>query len=755
MSAGQQLPRWSRIGVVVVCTLLAAAVAAWRLPLTYDLTWFLPAPDAPGERVLVERVGQGPGAQLLFVQAPEATPAAMAALADRLRQLPGVERVLPDSALLDVESLPAVLRERYPLLADLPDTVEAWQETLADRAADLAAAFDAALIDLLAIDPALVLADLGGRLAAATPGDAIPLRTLLLTTSVPAFDLGAQQELIAAIRRSAGGQPVELFGAGAYGVALDATVRFESILFSTLASLALLALVIWRFRSFRRVIATAVPLAAGGAAGALLLSLVFDQVHGITLAFGFTLLGVAIDMPLHLLSHRRTAAVWPTLRIGVLSTLAAYLSFLSSGTEGIAQLGVFAAGGLCGAGLACLALFAGGEDLPAETAAADTATRTGQPGPTRRRPQLAHGPWLLALAMAVSGVVAGGRLNADLGALTPVPEAWRVVEGQLRGAFETLEQRYLVAVSGADLEQTLERTAAVAEWLEQRLATGQLEGVQPVTLLLPPQSVQERRQAQLQRGDLLAAFNSALVESPFAAESFAPFVAVVERQAAAAGLLSYDALRSDPTLGALVSAQLYPVPEGFRSLIFLRGLNAPAAVAQQVNAELGAAGAIWVDLKAASIGLVQRYQQRFLWLLCAIPLLLVLLLLLLTRSLGRTFWIVGTQSAAVTGAAVLSLLLHGPLALFELIALMLVAGLGLDYALFYSRSTDSTEEQRETGSSVALCVTSSLLVFGILACSSIPLLRGLGLTVSLGVLLAYGLTRIGVRLPAPAPAARR
>ena len=32
---------------------------------------------------------------------------------------------------------------------------------------------------------------------------------------------------------------------------------------------------------------------------------VFGPIHGITLAFGFTLLGVAQEYPLRLLSHRR------------------------------------------------------------------------------------------------------------------------------------------------------------------------------------------------------------------------------------------------------------------------------------------------------------------------------------------------------------------------------------------------------------------------------------------------------------------
>ena len=60
-----------------------------------------------------------------------------------------------------------------------------------------------------------------------------------------------------------------------------------------------------------------------------------------TLAFGFTLIGVAQDYPLHVLSHRRAdraprdvaRALWPTLATGVASTCIAYLAFLFSGVD--------------------------------------------------------------------------------------------------------------------------------------------------------------------------------------------------------------------------------------------------------------------------------------------------------------------------------------------------------------------------------------------------------------------------------------
>ena len=86
------------------------------------------------------------------------------------------------------------------------------------------------------------------------------------------------------------------------------------------------------------------------------------------------------------------------------------------------------------------------------------------------------------------------------------------------------------------------------------------------------------------------------------------------------------------------------------------------------------------------------------------------------------------------------------LTLFHLIALILVAGLGLDYALFFEHAADDAKEQRRTLHAVLVCSLSTLLVFALLATSSLPVLRAIGLPVAIGVcsnfFLALLLTRV-------------
>ncbi|MDT0886695.1 hypothetical protein RNR89_12405, partial [Staphylococcus pseudintermedius] len=94
-------------------------------------------------------------------------------------------------------------------------------------------------------------------------------------------------------------------------------------------------------------------------AGLGAVAICFEGVHGITVAFGFTLIGVVQDYPIHLYSHQRPGlspwasarSLWPTLGTGVASTCIAYLTFFVSGVDGLQQLAVFTIVGLATAAL--------------------------------------------------------------------------------------------------------------------------------------------------------------------------------------------------------------------------------------------------------------------------------------------------------------------------------------------------------------------------------------------------------------------
>ncbi len=119
-------------------------------------------------------------------------------------------------------------------------------------------------------------------------------------------------------------------------------------------------LLLLAYRSPVTLALAALPIVSGALAGIAATTFVFGPIHGITLAFGFTLLGVAQEYPIRLFSHRRAGAsaqeslldVWPLLRLAIVSACIAYVAFFASGVAGLQQLATFTIVGLLVAGAA-------------------------------------------------------------------------------------------------------------------------------------------------------------------------------------------------------------------------------------------------------------------------------------------------------------------------------------------------------------------------------------------------------------------
>ncbi len=91
------------------------------------------------------------------------------------------------------------------------------------------------------------------------------------------------------------------------------------------------------------------------------------------------------------------------------------------------------------------------------------------------------------------------------------------------------------------------------------------------------------------------------------------------------------------------------------------------------------------------------------------------------------------MSALAVVAAVLNLS-GEPMSLFHIASLLLVIGLGLDYALFFNRLEGGQEGRLQTFYGLLVCSTTTILVFSVLATSSIPVLHAIGTTAALGSL---------------------
>src|SRR5207237_5847234 len=234
--------------------------------------------------------------------------------------------------------------------------------------------------------------------------------------------------------------------------------------------------------------------------GIAAVSLGFGMVHGITLGFGTTLIGEAVDYSIYLFVQRDTdrdddgvARFWPTVRLGVLTSIAGFAALLFSGVSGLAQLGVYSIAGLAAAAL--VTRFVLPNLLPAGFRIRDISPLGVRLA--RAIGAVPRGRWLVAiLAVAAAAILLAhrGKLwDPRIESLNPISRADRALDVKLREGLGATDARHVIAVRGADAEAALRAAERMGEKLEALAAQGRIGGYESPARFLPSAQVQRQR----------------------------------------------------------------------------------------------------------------------------------------------------------------------------------------------------------------------------------------------------------------------
>ncbi len=726
----------------ILLALLAAGTLAFRLQLSFDLSAFFPGHGDLYEKVLLQQLSNGPGSRLLVAGISGAPSEELALLSDEMRATlsgdPIFANVLNGEFSEDADGASDMLT-RYALLLDDPDfSTEGLTAAIQQRVQDLSFGGGSFLLDMVSRDPylstlrileQLAPVDMDGEMWFSESGAAV----LMLETHARATELSSQALAVARISSvfhelaARDSLRLNITGVGAFGVELQSAIRSEAAFRSVLASAALALVLLAFYRRFALIVLAALPLSLGFLCGLAVLSVVFTSVHGITLAFGFTLLGIAIDYPLHLFSHaaRRppadaVRAIWPTMRLGAISTIIAYLALVFSGSEGLAQLGVFTATGVA------IAAAATRWWLPAllpTASAPQEAVQKMQTGEPRYLPAA-----VVLIASLLLFALRPGEMfwNDSLASLSPVPSQRLAEDQDFRSASGSPDLRYQLMISQPELEILLQQGERLDQHLNEAIAAGELEGFQSITQIVGSEMTHRARQRRIPPRDVLEPRIAKAVEhTPFRSDAFTGFL---DNAAAARNLPALTPALLDETPLKTWSEAHYLWESGQHvSLVTLR--NPDMA---RLRTRIGASGedVAVIDLSASMTRMMQGYRQGALGTL-AVAALLILGLCWMARGATNVVWIAVTVIGALSASIAAILLAHGSLTVIHLVALLLVLGLGLDYALFVSRP-ETRNEARSTRRALLACALSTSLAFTVLAFSSIPVLKFLGLTVAAG-----------------------
>jgi predicted exporter len=751
--------------------LVVGWVVGQRLQLSGDLRKFMPAAQTPAQKLLMDELGEGPGSRLLLVALSGDNPDALARQSQALRRQLAANQLFALVANGDtgLESIPARLRPYRYLLSDTLDTQRLDATTLRDaldvRVQDLGSPAASMVEPLIGSDPTLETLKLAESWQPANAPqrlndvwfDRTGKQALLVAETIaPGFDPTGQQAAVTTIQQTfakvhgASGSTLMLSGPGAFSVEIGGRTQREAGWIGTIDTLGLVLLLWFAYRTWKAPLWGVLPLASAGLAGLGAVAMLFDGVHGITVAFGFTLIGVVQDYPIHLFSHQHAGlsprqsarALWPTLATGVASTCIAYVTFLASGVDGLKQLAVFTIAGLLTAALTTRFLLPWLID-PTPHDVADSKRLATLWTQIQRLPRPRMSLIALALiALAVTIFAPGAFWQNDLSKLTPVPADAMARDTHLRSELGAPDVRYVITLGGADAEAVLRASEKLRPQLDALVRDHAIAGYDLAARYLPSAATQRARQARLPDATTLqAALGEAVAQTPFRADAFAGFLSDVAIARQAAPLTTRD-LDNTP-LAASVGGLLRQGNGHATALVSLTGLRDPAAVARAAAAN----GAQLLDLKQASESLVVDYRQRVLFALVIAAILLVATVWLALRQPRRVLRVLAPM--ALTTLLILAVLrgFGVELNLFHLVALILAAGLGLDYGLFFEHAGDNREEQLRTLHAVIVCSLTTLLVFVLLGLSSIPVLRAIGSTVAIGVFGNFVLALLIARQP--------
>ncbi|SHM36603.1 MMPL family transporter [Vreelandella subglaciescola] len=454
----------------------------------------------------------------------------------------------------------------------------------------------------------------------------------------------------------------------------------------------------------------------------------FGTLSLLTLAFGASLIGIAIDYALHLQCARQLhpkrslARLWPGLRLGLISSLLAYLMQLATPLPGLHQMATFAALGLLGAWLTTRLWLPLLPQRPHPATARIAARLDRCRLPRRSRPYWA----VLGLVGAVAVLLIATRLTTsdDLRSFNPSPAALIDQQRQVQALLERPgSQRYLIATAKTPAA-VLERLETLDQHLTALVNQGQLSTYQHIAQSVPSRATQDANLARVRtayRQALPGLLDTAGLPAGLNQKIAAPLDSVP--------YLTPDAWLASSTGAA--DAALWLNDNAPPAALVLLGDAQPQAVQALKALAADAQGLHYHDRVAAiSAQLTHLREQISLWLGLA---LLGLLGIFVWRYRQRAWRVLLPPVGAFLITLGVFAAVGISLTLFHLLGLLLVLGIGLDAGIF------STEHPDDPAAwlAISLSCASSLLAFGLLAFSATPALHFLGTTCLIGLTASW------------------
>jgi predicted exporter len=637
---------------------------------------------------------------------------------------------LARSALSDVDAAQVVSQAQERLFA--PDGVQ-WAQSLS---LDPLALFPLYLQPLLSSGGAFTISN--GFIHRDTPESKNVLVLARIKGSV--YSREVQDSVVRHLESLSVPHPSSLLTSGIVFFAHESAGRTESEVksISTATLVAVLALFLVVFRSLTPLLVIGAFLATSFLGALLITNLCTElwhqqPLHLITLGFGSCLLGVSVDYAIHFFVAHNTSPVRADrsplerigsgLTLGFLTTAIGFLGIAFSPFPGLQQLAIFCIAGLI------LAVSTVSILLP--WIAGPPRARTNLESLASLTSLMFHPTVGIITALSVVLILLIGiprvKASDDIRTLNTPSPALLAKQREVAELMGMIDGGSAIVVEGASEDEVLHQEELLVTRLEGLKREKKVRSYRAMSELVPSKETQR---------SIYRSYSQAYASAP---ETFLAYGRDMHLNTTAVATL--ETLKSaEPTTFATPQECLttgackavedlwHGGPNGdFIGTISLEGFKGDSAAITQ-----GIPGTRLVNHADAISSALRSYRVSATE---TAALFYFGVYLLITFRYGlRNSWRVITPAAVGAATAMAALGLAGiPLNVFSVFALIVLLGVGIDYAIFFA---EDDEVSSSTSLAVVLSATTTIISFGALYFSSTPALQSFGVVLSVGVLFA-------------------
>lgn len=526
--------------------------------------------------------------------------------------------------------------------------------------------------------------------------------------------------------------------------------QYQIGILSTLSGIFIIFILVLVFRSIVPLLATNLALLVGVATGLSATAIFCGEMHIFTIVFGTSLIGISIDYSLHFFADRAShggassgrqviARILPGISIGFLTTVVSYIAFTITPFPLLQQIAVFSIAGLLSSYLTVVLLF------PLLGGLAPSSSRVplamGQ-SLLSRFGALVRTPFVVKILVLIATVLFVGYGILTLEISNNMSSLYKMSDGLARAESESAEiiqhkSRGVYIISSGSSEDAVRETEyALAQELQSAIESGILDSWTGLAKFIPPKKIQDENLSLVSEVLLPQAKEqfSALGYSEETARDWMNNFDTEKQD----GLpyVNSDELQGLPISSLLDILSLGKIGSKYFGVTMVFGIHDMAALKAMVHGDpslllvnkvhdvataLDDLSLLSLILVAASyliiaLGLLPRYGIAITLRVCSVPLFASLITMALISISGLQFNI------------------------FAVVGLILVPGMGTDFALFY---IESGKEKASTMLAITLSMSSSVLSFGLLAFTSFA--GVFGITVAVGILISFILTPLVVK----------